>query len=449
MTRAFGIQLRRSAAPFCLLLLLVLGLTSLFASPGVWIEGWLFLGTGQRTYLVFLWPLALALGAWQMRQEHRAGVDELFAGTAKPRWQRVTVTAAALAVAVTVAYALTFAVAAGWMAGSATHLPGAVPAMVAVGALSMVAAVCAGMGVGRLLPHLVTAPALAVVGFALQLSLPVIFRDSDWLANLLSPFMTRPWDAYFTLPARFNLGQAVWLTGLAGSGLLLLGAATRLSRTAAVLPVVLGLGVAVALAPRVDNHSTPWVRDLVAAELVCTDDAPRVCVTRVHTELLPEVAPLAREALSKVKDLPGAPHTAVEDWTLNYRDDRDAPVKAAGPDTLEFTVHVDGRGELSRPRSFVPMTLEQLVFRDCAEASDERFAEDAAAAEVIGFWLAGQALDPNESFDDGELKRKRQLWDVLQALPREQALQRIAAVRTASTGCSGSSLAGILEGPAR
>ncbi|GGQ40665.1 hypothetical protein [Couchioplanes azureus] len=449
MTRVFRTQVLRSSALFSLILLLVLGLVCMFAAPGSWIEGWLFLGTGQRTYLVFLWPLALALGAWQMRQEHRARVDELFAGTARPRWQRVTVTAAALAFAVAVAYGLVFAVAAGWIAGTATYLPGAVPAMAAVGALSLVAAVWVGMGVGSLLPHLVTAPALATTGFALQLSLPVIFRDSDWLANLLSPFLTRPWDAYFTLPARFHAGQAIWLTGLAGTGLLLLAAATRLSRSAAVLPVVLGLGVAVALAPRVDDHSTPWVRDLAAAELVCTDDAPRVCVTRVHTELLSDVAPVAREALSKVKELPGAPTSAVEDWTLTYGDDRDAPVGAPGPDTLEFIVDVDGRGRLSRPESFVALTLEQLAFRDCREASAEQFAEDAAVAEAIGFWLAGRPLDPGESFGGEELHRKRRLWDVLQALPREQALQRIAEVRTAARDCSGGGLAAILEGNAR
>ncbi|MEV6597245.1 hypothetical protein AB0M36_10325 [Actinoplanes sp. NPDC051346] len=443
MIRVLRINARRSAAPLTLLLLLVAGLICMFVSPGMWAEGWLYLGTAQRTYLILLWPLALALGAWQMRQEHRAQVDELLHTVARPRWQRLAVTAAVQALAVTVAYLVAFAAAAAWIADTATYLPGSVPAMVANGVLSLVAAVWIGMGVGYLLPFLVTAPALAVVGFGVQISLSVVFRGSEWLGNLLSPYMSRPWDPYYTLPAGFNGGQAIWLAGLAVAGLVLVAAATRRSRLTAIAPLVLGVGLAVAIAPRQDTDSTPWVRDLVGAQMVCADGTPRVCVTKVRTAQLPKMTPLAREALAKVAELPGAPTSAMEDWTLSYGDGRDAPGVSPDPNSLEFLVEAGGEIRPRAGEDFVPRTLRDFLARSCPDTTQKQYDEDQAAAEAGGYWLAGRPTDPAQVLS--EPNRVRQLWDGLQALPRKQALQRIAAVRAAREQC-GTSLTDILTG---
>ena len=86
MNRILGIELRRSAALGSALGLLVVGVLGLFFAEGIgFATGWMQLAMTQRLYLVLLWPLALAAGAWQARREHRSDVAELFASTPRPR----------------------------------------------------------------------------------------------------------------------------------------------------------------------------------------------------------------------------------------------------------------------------------------------------------------------------------------------------------------------------
>lgn len=79
-----GIELRRSAALGAALITVVVGVGALYVSTGRWSTGWMALALAIREYLLLLWPLALAAGAWQGRREHRAKVGELFATTARP-----------------------------------------------------------------------------------------------------------------------------------------------------------------------------------------------------------------------------------------------------------------------------------------------------------------------------------------------------------------------------
>ncbi|MEU4221834.1 hypothetical protein AB0F10_41635, partial [Actinoplanes sp. NPDC026623] len=159
MNRILGIELRRSAAAGTALILLLAGAAILYAAPARWSAGWMPLAMTQRAYLVLLWPLALAAGAWQARREHRSNVTELFATTPRPRAQRVVPTLGALCIAVVGAYLAMVAAGAPWIAGTARYLPPAALAVVAVGALALVAAAWLGLAVGRLLASAVSAPA--------------------------------------------------------------------------------------------------------------------------------------------------------------------------------------------------------------------------------------------------------------------------------------------------
>ncbi|MFI5497376.1 hypothetical protein [Actinoplanes sp. NPDC051859] len=439
MNRVVWIQARRSTAPIAFLLLLALGLVSLFVIvPDAWQEAWLYLATNQRAFLLLSWPIALALGAWQMRRESLAKVDELFAATARPRWQRVTLTGVVLAAAVAVAYLLTFGVAAVSMLGTAAYLPAAVPVMVAVGALSLAAAVWVGMGIGYLIPHVVTAPGLAVVGFALQLGLELVPDSYAWLGRMLAPQLPRPWDPYYTVPVELNASQAIWLTGLGLTGLLL-AATTRRYRPTALVPVLLGACLAVVIVPTTTSGSGPWVRDFAGARLVCTQDTPRVCVTLLHKKQLDEMTLPAREALARVAGLPDAPTEAVEDWTLTYGDSRDVPGSHQRPG-LEFIVDIEGAAR-SDSADFLLRTLTGYFRRTCLGTTQENYDQDSDAARASGHWLAGRT-------PHADTERVHQLWNTLQALPREQAVKRLAAVRNARQQCD-TALSDIILGGAK
>ena len=313
MTRVLRLEARRSAALGAALALVVVGVVLLTDFKRFGRPGWMSAVLDQRLALIVLWPVALAAGAWQGRREHRAGVGELFSTTPLPRRSRALPTAVVLGSALVVAYLLTALVPASSVALPQDYVPLAVPAVLVVGALSLVAAAWLGLGIGRFLPHLVTAPVLTVVGFGVLLSGQALGDGQRWIAAALSP-VTKPASLpdYFTVPASVILAQSVWLAALAGAGLVLVSAGGRRTVASAGLLAVLGAGVALATVPHTTDPDL--VPDPDAVRLVCADGGPRVCVTRVHAALLPATTPLAREGLALLSRLPGAPTAAVEDY---------------------------------------------------------------------------------------------------------------------------------------
>ncbi|WP_328336319.1 hypothetical protein [Streptomyces violaceus] len=188
MNRVLGIELRRSAALGAALLIAVVGTIVLHATAGRWSTGWMALAMTQREYLAVLSPFAMAAGAWQSSREHRANVAELLAAVPRPRPQRVVPILATTALAVLVAYLVTLLAAAPRIADTARYLPPATFFVVAVGLVAMIASVWLGLAVGRLVPALATAPALAVIGFALLILAPHALPDGGFTAAF-SPAM--------------------------------------------------------------------------------------------------------------------------------------------------------------------------------------------------------------------------------------------------------------------
>jgi hypothetical protein len=425
VSRVFGIELRRSAALGSALILLVIGaLLLFFVDRPAFTTGWMQLAMTQRLYLAVLWPLALAAGAWQARREHRSNVAELFASTPRPRAHRTVPTLGAMAAAVVGGYLAMGIAGGGWIAGTARYLPASVFAVLAVGLLALIAAVWLGLAAGRLLPSPATAPALGIAGLGLLLLIPGATRPHGWLALVFSPIyeMNLP-DAYTTVPGRASVAQAIWLAGLAVAAVLLFASGGWQLRVAALLPVVLGAGLAIAAMPRANRYVTDAV-DPVARELVCAHDEPRVCVSRVHSGLLAEVTSPAREALTVLSQLPSPPTQVHEDTTTYlpavyppWHDDVVLLRVEAGPDG-----HLADRGEV----------LAEVVAGAFASRGDcDHFAgpdEKFAAA----YWLIGR----EPAAPDAVAQDAVALWKRLRQLPDAQARARVVALRQAALSCT-------------
>ncbi|AEV89067.1 hypothetical protein ACWT_8058 [Actinoplanes sp. SE50] len=427
MTRILGIELRRSAALGSVLILTAIGVALMFYfEEADWTTGWVQMVMSERLYLALLWPLSLAAGAWQGRRESQSNVAELFASTPRPRAQRAAPTLAVMALAVVTSYLLIALAAGTTLIGRAGYFPAAVPAIAAVGALSMLAGAWFGLAVGRLLPWLITAPALAVAGLGLLLGLPSTSRHRGWLATIFSPIfdMNMP-DKYSTVPGRASVSQAIWMITFAVTGALLFAAAGWRTRVAALLPVALGAAVAIAVIPHQDRLIVDSV-DPVAKELVCARNEPRVCVSRVHAGLLPELLPQAREALTTLAKLPGTP-TRVHEDNSTYVPDVPAP---KSPDVALIRIDVNKSGHLDTDLAPRIVAAAFSGRPDCD--GSPRQAETLAAA----YWLIGRAPAMLADFqDEQDTANAAAEWQRLHALPADKATAQVIAIRAAATRC--------------
>jgi len=435
MSRVLAIELRRSAALGSALGLLVVGVLLLFFAEGIdFATGWMQLAMTQRLYLALLWPLTLAAGAWQGRRDHRSNVGELFASTPRPRGQRTAPTIAAMALAVVCGY-LAMGIGGGlWIIGTARYLPVAVFVVTAVGVLALIAAAWLGLAIGRLLPWLVTAPALGVAGLGLLLLLPAATRPRGWLALVFSPIyeMNLP-DAYATVPGRVSGSQAIWLAALAVTAAMLFAAGGWRLRVAALLPVVVGAALAVAVMPH-QNRIVTDALDPVAMELVCTEDGARVCVSRVHSGLLSEVSPGAREGLAILAKLPDAP-TAVHEDTSSYLQKVYPPWR---DDVVLIDVEADRDAHLL-DKAKVPVRVVEAAFKSAPTCDSPAGSAEIMAA--AGFLMgrepvADAASDPAFEPAREVVDKAGELWRNLGKLPAAEATARVVALRQAALTCS-------------
>lgn len=457
--RILRIELRRSPAVWIALLSLVVGTALLLTYPQGFAGRWMQLAMAARTMLTLLWPLALAGGAWLGRRDARSRVGELFASTVRPRWQRVLPTAGALAVTTVTAYLLMFLAGAAWVVPTSGYFPVGALAVTAVGALSLVAAGWLGMAVGRAVPRLITAPALAVVGLALAGLLP------DWLTVsriavgepvpselLLSPVFSGDLDDFETIVGRVNLLQALWLAALAATALLLAGAVRRSAIALATLPAVLGAAVMVPLLPS-GGYAASAAFDPEAAELVCADDGPQVCVARVHAGLLPDVVDPARQALAMMAaKLPDPPTRVVESrqvasWA--WSSPTSAPTLAPTHQRADALVFVapsigpTGRAELER-EDFLRTLLEAAWRQECGDRSEHTHVHLARA--VAAAWLAGEPPAPQDWWTPTDRELADSAYQRLVSLPEDEQRHTMAAARDDALDCRTDTLRSIISG---
>lgn len=111
--RVLRIELRRSVAPWAGAVTLTVSLAFLYLLSGPWWKGtalwttqWTSMALWTRFLLVFLWPLAMALGALQGLRDHRSRMSELLTSTPRPARHRAATTAGATAITLASAFAL-------------------------------------------------------------------------------------------------------------------------------------------------------------------------------------------------------------------------------------------------------------------------------------------------------------------------------------------------------
>ncbi|WP_405650356.1 hypothetical protein OG581_05480 [Streptomyces sp. NBC_01386] len=427
MNRIIGIELRRSAALGAALLIAVAGTIVLHATAGRWSSGWMALVMTQREYLAVLSPLAMAAGAWQSFREHRANVAELFASAPRPRPRKIVPILVATGLAALFAYLVTLLAAAPRIADTARYLPPAAFVVVAVGLVAMIASVWLGLAVGRLVPALATAPALAVIGFALLIFAPHALPDGGVTAAFSPSMGMSMFSDYDTVGGQVSVAQALWMVAVAMAGLVLFAVENRKFAFAALLPLAIGATATALVVPTGDAYDQGTL-DPVAQELVCTDDAPRACVSRAHEGLLPEAAPKARHALELLSK---APVVEVHEDTSTFSPPTSPRSRA---DTALMTIAVDTHGRLANAGRLEPAILTG-VFTGPLSCGDARNFQVATAA---AYWLLDR--EPTVGPDGLELDDPEavQLWKGLKALPRAEAGARVTAVYQAAQKCKDS-----------
>ncbi|TDB81268.1 hypothetical protein [Micromonospora sp. KC721] len=432
MSSAIRIELRRSTAPLAGAAIAALGVAGLYVlaltgQTGLWDQQWNLLAVFQRIMLVILWPLALAAGAWQAGRDRRDRMEELLGTTPVSPSRRMPPSAMALALCLSGGYLVVLGAGAPMVAAATDHLGGGWPAVTAVGVLALVAAGWLGLGLGRLLPYAYTPAVLGVGGLGALLAVIEATKYTDATRPdpaLFAPNLVTTISDFQTVAGSVSAGQALWLGGLAGGGLMLYLATSRLARLLAVVPPALGLALA---APMLTvGPGTAFPVDPAAVVEVCTrDTGPRVCVTAAHSKRLPGFVAPAREALRLLGKLPNPP-TSVHEAAA----DRGYPQPSA-----EAWLDSDNLVQTRDPEELTARILAGAGTRICHRtAPDGTYPNVWHVRAVAAAWLYGSYPPPGQGFVGSDEVRD-EMWKAFTALPADERARRITAVRAAGLTC--------------
>ncbi|MCR6487242.1 hypothetical protein M8542_30875 [Amycolatopsis sp. OK19-0408] len=450
----FRIELRRSIAPWAGLAVLAVALAFLFLlsgpwwkAPASWTEHTTTTALWVRFMLQFLWPIVVGAGAIQGMRDSRSGMVELLATTSRPGWHRAARLAGAVGAASALGVLGVFAVGAVEVLAHGGFFSVSFVPVLVVGLLGVVAGSWLGLAVGRLLPHPLTAPGLAVVTMvgttlcwmALE---PGVHAVLPARAGLLAPALAEPRGSMVTTTASLDLGQAAWFIGLAATGFLLLAANSVRARLLGLLPLVAGLAIAVPLFPATVADATEV--DSRAAAKLC--DGP-ICVSKLHAGRLTALAGPGREALALLAKLPGAP-TRIEEQTAATLPD-EPPHRAADVVYLDFQYN---ENLLTADAA----DLRAAVLAGAGLPSCNRHSvvdlPDQAARMITGAYFTGE-LKPLPELGGHWLKDKfatiDQLWATFHALPADVQQERVVAARQVLLTCQGDPLQKLVPGAPR
>ncbi len=300
-------ELLRSAAPVAAMTTLVLGALMMYSLADGW-SGWpgrwMPFAASIRMSFLSLAPFAVACGAWQAGRERRRRIGEQLAAAARPSWQPLVATWAAVTLGATAGLLVVMGAGAALVAPVATYAGGGWWWLLAVAALAMAAMTAVGVALGRALPFRLTAPVAAIVTYTL---LVYAVDDAGRLygAEWLTPVLSYYEAPGSMLESGVSLLQALWFTGLAGTVLALAGGRRKWF---AAVPAALAAAGAVPLLGGPPYAS--WELDPAARELVCTQEQD-VCVARLEAFLLDDVTEPARAFLGRLDGIPQAPTRVV------------------------------------------------------------------------------------------------------------------------------------------
>jgi hypothetical protein len=231
----------------------------------------------------------------------------------------------------------------------------------------------------------------------------------------------------------------LWFAAVAATGLLLFAASRPAVRALAVVPAALGLAVALPLFPT-GGYEGALHPDRVAMSLVCDDAGPQVCMTKVHSGMLPDVTGPAREALALIATkLPDAPTRAVEsDRSTNYVRPGTMPdPRRYGADTLVFRAPNYGRtGRADLDSSYIELLLAGPWDLPCGGANEPVKREVWLAQEVATAWLLGRPFGNNPELPAA--------YAAFTARPLEEQRSLMAAARAGVVACETDALVAIL-----
>ncbi|MET0426519.1 MAG: hypothetical protein ABW046_21810 [Actinoplanes sp.] len=446
MIRIIRTELRRSTALSLFALLTIAAAVLLLLNIGLWRDQWLKLGSTHSSSLFLLLPLALAGGAMLGRRDKRTGVEELIAGAARPRVQRILPAAAALAIAVTVSYLLVYAAAATLVGVTGSYRSIAALPEQAAAVLVLIGGAWLGLAAGRAWSSLLLPPALAVLALGAQLvaSEAGPMGQPPPLANL-SMLPQPPGADWETVTNQALLGQVVFGAGLVVAGFLLIAYASWLLRAAAVATLAGAMVLTVALPGNTQRER--YRVDAGAQALVCADGAPQICVTAVHAHVLPAVVPEIRRALGLLAKLPGAPQR-VEEWRTATvwepgLDDHEQPVVPVAPGTLRVDLDLENSQQVS------PYLVQNIV-NGAGTTWSGCFPEDDVARAAAGAWLMdADDLTLGTGWYDQGPEFHDQVKDAvrrLRSLPPAEQTRRVTALRDAGATCQPELLPILIDG---
>lgn len=433
-------ELRRSTAPVLGTGFVVFSLVLIYSLTGPWIHGtapwnteWTGLAQWTRYLTVFLWPLVLGAGAWQGLRDRRSRVKELFATTPMATWRRLLPTAGAVAIALTAAYVVLLVVGGVQVALTASYFHLKWLPVAGVMVLALVAIALLGLGIGRLVPSLITPPVLAVAALAGQIAVV----QQGWKLLLTPAFEGPDVTAFTTVAVPVTLTQALWFTGIGATGFVLALASRAWTRFAALLPVAVAAAVTV---PVLSGVTSPVVADPDAMALVCDDDGPRVCVRAVHADYLPTLTGPSREALALMRKLPSPPTSVVE-----YPDP-----DVYEPESMDVVPFFVTTHRLTDPEQIKLAVLAGAGTPLCVYGPDWGGSTDSITAQIVtASWFTGKlAPVPGTSYLwDGAEDQVREAWQELRSLPAAEQTARVAAYREAALRCDGRGDMPSLESP--
>ncbi|MFJ8935113.1 hypothetical protein ACIRL0_05270 [Streptomyces sp. NPDC102365] len=460
--RVLRTELRRSVAPWAGVVVLVPSLAFLYLVDAAWWRDttawtaqWTPMAMWTRSLLYYLWPLAVGLGALQGLRDHRSKMYELLTSTPRPARHRAAVLTGTTALTLTTAFALLVLVGAVQVWGNTGYTHAGWLPISLVGAFFLVAGATLGMGAGRALPSALTPPALAMTAFVFTVLMHASLGRTETATSsgipltepnqvsLLSPTVEEVRDALLTLSASVHLGQTVWLLGMATTGFVLLIASTRAARLIAVTPLLAGGVAALLVLP--SDPARMYVVDKAAAEPVC---AGPVCVTTTQRARLDGLAGPGKEALRLLHTALGdrAPvsvreNAAVLPWGSTPRWSRESVL-------FEFDdAMISGVTGEKLTRALIAQAMVPM----CVPTGWSGTAADPAAQSVAVAWVTGD-LEPlaGTGFSAAEqTAAARPVWQDLKALPQDEQLARISAMRTTALSCEGDPLAALKGGASR
>ncbi|MFJ3825441.1 hypothetical protein [Streptomyces nodosus] len=459
--RILRIELKRSIAPWAGVAALTTALAFLYLTSDEdalttigWTDQWTSMALNARGLLFFVWPLTAGLGALQGVRDHRSRMSELLTSTPRPASHRAAVLSAAMAMTLAAAFAAILLVGGVQVLAntSYTHL-GWLP-IALVGALTLVSGAVLGMGVGRILPFMLTPPVVAMGMLVFTLLADVSLTKVDAatgitssepnLFSLLSPAAQEARDALLTLSPPVHVGQTIWLCGMAATGFALSTATNLRKRLVALAPVLAGTVIALLVLP--SDPRQVYMVDKAAARLVC--DGP-VCVTNTHRARLDDFAGPARDALRRMSSALGdqAPVSIRENTTV--WPDSSRPHRSRQTALFDFKDHefAAAKGE-----ELTRALIANSLVPSCSAYAGATNSSDVSAQSIAASWVLNEP-EPHSSnmayLSRDQQDEIREVYGELTRLPRAEQRSRVTAMYLGAVACKGDPFAALGGGASR